>query len=154
MQVGVFRDPFQLGDSPDVAWIGTDDVDGVPLDEILEVLAEIDLLAGVDRGRRALRDVAVHVGVDERHIVSADQVLEPHQVDGLESPRETNRVGNHPPRSAIEGEADLVAQDLFNGEDALDSVLEATLRDEPAVEYAVQAARVRLAVEEMRHLPL
>ena len=39
VQVGVLRDPLQLGDAADVARIGTDDIDRVLLDQVLEVLA-------------------------------------------------------------------------------------------------------------------
>ena len=51
VQVGVLGDPLQLGDAADIARVRPDDVDGVALDQLLEVLAEIDLLAGVDRRR-------------------------------------------------------------------------------------------------------
>ena len=44
-------DPLELGDAADVGGIGTDDADGLRLDQLLEVVAEIDLLAGMDRRR-------------------------------------------------------------------------------------------------------
>jgi hypothetical protein len=44
VDVGVLGDPLQFGDAADVARIGTDDIDRVLLDEILEVLAAEDLL--------------------------------------------------------------------------------------------------------------
>ena len=53
VQVGVLGDPLQLGDAADVARVGPDDVDRVLLDQLLEVLAQVDLLAGVDRRRGA-----------------------------------------------------------------------------------------------------
>ena len=59
VQIGVLGDPFELGDAADIAGIGSDDVDRLRLDQIFEVLAQVDLLAGVDRRRGAawsLRD--------------------------------------------------------------------------------------------------
>ena len=46
----------------DVGRVGADDVDGLRLDQLLEVLAQIDLLAGVDRRRGLHRQVAVESG--------------------------------------------------------------------------------------------
>ena len=49
MEVGVFRDPLQFRDTADVFGIGTDNVDRLLLDQVLEVLPEVDLFAGVNR---------------------------------------------------------------------------------------------------------
>ena len=49
VQVGVFGDPLQLSNTADVARVGADDVHRVALDQALEVLAQVDLLAGMDR---------------------------------------------------------------------------------------------------------
>ena len=49
MQVGVFGDPLQLGDPAYVGRVRTDDVHGLRFDQRFEILAQIDLLAGVER---------------------------------------------------------------------------------------------------------
>ncbi len=51
MHMGVLGDPFQLGDATDIGRIGADDIDRLRLDQLLEIIAEIDLLAGMDRRR-------------------------------------------------------------------------------------------------------
>ena len=65
---------------------GPDHVDGALLDQILEVLAQVDLLAGVDRRGGGPGDVAVEVGHDVRRVVAGDHVFEPHQVERLDGP--------------------------------------------------------------------
>ena len=52
MHVSVLGDPFEFGDAADVGRIGTDDPHRLRLDQLLEVMAQVDLLAGVDRHRR------------------------------------------------------------------------------------------------------
>ncbi len=141
VQVGIFGNPFQLGDAADVAGVGADDVDGVAFDQVLEVLAQVDLLAGVDRRRGAARDLAIDVGIDEGHVVAGDQVFEPHQMDRLEGAGEADRVRHRPAGPAIEGKADLVAQNLLHGADAVDDVPQPPLGDEPPVEGAVAPTR-------------
>ena len=59
VQVGVFGDPFQLGDPADVRRVRPDDAHGLRLDQLVEVLAQVDLLAGVDRRGGAAGQVAV-----------------------------------------------------------------------------------------------
>ena len=49
VHVGEFGDPFEFGDASDVEGVGADYSDGFGFDEVFEVLAEVDLLAGVDR---------------------------------------------------------------------------------------------------------
>ena len=64
VQVGVFGDPFHLGDAAHVAGIGADHVDRVAFDQVLVVLAQVDLLAGMDRRGRGAGHLAVDVMVD------------------------------------------------------------------------------------------
>jgi Bacterial extracellular solute-binding proteins, family 5 Middle len=49
VQIGIFRDPFQLSEAADIPWIWPHGVDCMPLDELLEILPQVDLLAGMDR---------------------------------------------------------------------------------------------------------
>ena len=120
------------------------------LDQLLEVLAEIDLLAGVDRRRGGARHLAIDVGVDVRDVVAGDHVLEPHQVELLDRAGEADRVRHRPARAAIERQADLVAEHLLHRLDAGDDVLHAALGEQAAIERAVERARSRLAVVEVR----
>ena len=84
VQVGVFGDPFEFGDAADIGGIWANHVDRLLFEQILEVLAQIDLLAGVDRGRGRLGDLAVEVGEHEGGVIAGDHVLEPHDIVGFE----------------------------------------------------------------------
>jgi hypothetical protein len=57
---------FELGDAADVARVGADHAHGVTLDQILEVLPQVDLLAGVDRRRGELPCSNEPAGVGSR----------------------------------------------------------------------------------------
>src|SRR4029079_18890474 len=64
MEIGIFGNPFQFGYAPYIAGIGADDAHRLPFDQILEVLPQVNLLAGMDgRGGRQ-RQFPVHVCVD------------------------------------------------------------------------------------------
>ena len=64
VQISELSNPFQLGDTTDIAWVGTYNAYCVALDEVLEVLTQIDLLSGVNGcGRRACQ-FAIDVGID------------------------------------------------------------------------------------------
>ena len=141
VQVGVLGDPLQLGDAADVGRIGADDVDGVGLDQLLEVLAQVDLLAGMDRRRGAAGQVAVDIGVDVGGIVAGEQVLQPHHVQRLQRLREADGVGHHPAGAAVERQPDLIAHHLLHRLDTGDHVLQPLLGQQPAVERAMVAAR-------------
>ena len=154
VQVGVLGDPFQLGDAADVAGVGADDVDGVALDQLLEVLPEVDLLAGVDGGGGGAGEVAVDVGVDVGDVVAGQHVLEPHEVVLLHGAGEADGVGDHPAGAAVQREADLVAEDLLHGGDAVDDVVEAAFGHQAGVEGAVEGAGGGGAVVEVLELAL
>ena len=110
---------------------GPDDVDGVTLDQLLEVLPQIDLLAGVDRRRGRLGQLAIDVGVDVGNVVAGQHVLEPEQVEGLDGAREPDGIRQHPARAAVECQADLIAQHIDHRLDAGDDVLHAALVSSP-----------------------
>ena len=122
VQVGVLGDPFQLGDAADVGRVGADDADRLGLDQLLEVVPQVDLLAGVDRRRGRGGQLAIGLRIDLRHVVAGEHVLEPHQVVLLDRLREADRVGQDPARAAIERQADLVAEHLLHRDDAVDHV--------------------------------
>ena len=124
------------------------------LDQLLEVLAQVDLLAGVDRRRGRGRDLAIDVGIDVRAVVAGDQVLEPQQVERLDRPGEPDRVGHRPARPAIERQADVVAEHFLHRLDAGDDVLQplsVRARDSSA---PWNGPRLRRAVVEVGHLAL
>ena len=77
MEVGVLGDPFKLGYPTYVAWVRADDVDRMALDQVLEVLSEVDLLAGVDGSGRGPSYLAVNVGVYVLGVVAGYEVLGP-----------------------------------------------------------------------------
>ena len=72
VQVGIFGDPFEFRDAADIARVGADHIDRVAFDQRLEILAEIDLLTGVDRRRRRLPELAVDIGIDEGRVVAGE----------------------------------------------------------------------------------
>ncbi len=61
-----------------IAGIGTDDMHGMALDQMLVVLAQVDLLTGVDRRYCRARHLAIDVVIDEGRVVAGDHVLDPH----------------------------------------------------------------------------
>src|SRR5665811_1062486 len=74
VEVGIFCDPLQFRQSPDVFRVGSDYVDCLFFDQILEVLPQVDLFAGVNRKRSALGDFPKHFGVGVWRIVAGDDV--------------------------------------------------------------------------------
>src|SRR5207302_8740157 len=96
VQVGIFGDPLQLGDAADVAWVRPDYVDGMALDQGFEILAQVDLFAGVNRCRGALGQIAVDVGVDEWDVVAGDQVFEPGDVQVFHGTGKPDRIRQGP----------------------------------------------------------
>ena len=85
VQVGVFGNPLQLSDSTDICWIGPHNIDRMTLDQILEVLAQIDLFTCVNWGGGRLGQVPIYVGIHIGNVIPCEHVLQPHQVVGLNS---------------------------------------------------------------------
>src|SRR5690349_10767048 len=77
VQIGVFGDPLQFRDAANILRIGTNYVDSLLFNQILEILPQIDLLAGMNRDRGVLRDFAKQFRVGVWRIVAGDQVLQP-----------------------------------------------------------------------------
>lgn len=80
MKVGIFGGPFKLSDPADIGGIGTDDINRVTFDQFLEVLAQIDLFAGMDRRRAGTGQPTIDAGIDPGRIVAGEQVLDPEQL--------------------------------------------------------------------------
>ena len=83
VNVGVFGDPFQFGDAADIFGVGADYVDCLLLDQVLEVLPEVDLFAGVDRDGRRLLELAEEFGIRVRRVVAGEDVFDPGDVQRL-----------------------------------------------------------------------
>src|SRR5579863_1343612 len=77
VEVGVLGDPFQFGDPTYVAWVRPDDIDRMVFDQALEVLSEVDLLAGVNGRGGGPGHLAVNVGVYVLGVVAGNEVLGP-----------------------------------------------------------------------------
>jgi Ca2+-binding RTX toxin-like protein len=154
VQVGVLGDPFQFRNAADIGRVGADNIDGVGFDQLLEILPEINLLAGVDGRRGRHGEVAIDIGIDPRHVVAGQHVLEPHQVVFFHGPRKADRIGRHPAGAAIEREADLVAEHFLHRDDAVDHVIHAALGDDAGIHGAMEGARRRRAVVKALELAL
>ena len=137
-------DPLQFGDTADIGGIRTDDADGLGLDQFLEVVAQVDLLAGMDRRRGRVRQLAIGLRIDPRHVVAGQHVLEPHDVVVLDRTGELDRVVEEPARAAVERQGDAVAQRFLHGDNAVEHVVEAVLGDLPLIHGAVIAGLLAL----------
>ncbi len=126
--IGVLRNPFEFRNATDVLRVGPNDVNRLLLDQILEILAQIDLFSGVDRDRCRLLQVAKELRIRVGSVVAGEDVFDPRDVHRLAGARECDRVFHHPARAAVEREADLVAQHLLHRFDAGDHVLQARAR--------------------------
>ena len=115
----------------------------------LKFSPQVDLLAGMNRDRSALRDFPKDFGVGVRRVVAGDEVFEPGDVERLERPRERDRVFDRPAGSAVQGEADFVAEDFLHGFDAGDDMLQAAFGQQAAV--GVRRPRPRFVVPAVGH---
>ena len=59
VQVGVFANPLEFSDATHIERVRTDDVDSVGFDQFHEVLAQVNLFAGMNGGAGFAFDVAV-----------------------------------------------------------------------------------------------
>ena len=133
VEVGILRDPLQLRDAAHVRRVRAHDVDCVGLDELAEVLAQVDLLAGVDVGGGVLGDIPIDLGQAIGGVVAGDHVLEPHDVEGLHALGKLQRVDGGEARAAVKGDAHLVAHDLLDRAHVVDEVMQALVRQQAAV---------------------
>src|SRR3712207_4249837 len=92
VEISVLSDPLQLGNSSNVAWVGADNANCSRLNELAKVLAQVDLLAGVDRRRGGAGNLAVEVGGDVRRVVAGHHILQPHDVVRLDGARKSDGV--------------------------------------------------------------
>ena len=104
---------------PDVFRVGPDHIDGLFFDEILEILPQVDLFAGVNRNRSGLRDFAKNLGVGVRRIVAGDDVFDPRDVEWFERPRKRDRVLDRPAGPAVQRKPDFVSENFLHGLDAV-----------------------------------
>ncbi len=72
MQVCVFGNPFELRQTAHVGRVRADNIDSLLLEQFLEVLAQIDLFAGMNGRGCAHGEVAVEIGKHVGHIVAGD----------------------------------------------------------------------------------
>lgn len=133
VHVGVLCNPLELGHAADVRRVRPDHPYRLRLDQLLEVVARIDLFAGVDRRRGRERELAIRLWVDPRHVVAGQHVLEPHDVVFLDRARELDCVGQHPARPAVERRGYLVAGTLLPNRAFIDGHLVAHLAAEQLV---------------------
>ncbi len=144
VEIGVFGDPLQFRQSPDVFRVGSDHIDGLLFDQILEILPQVDLFAGVNRKRSGLGEIPKNFGVGVRRIVAGDDVFDPRDVERFERPCKRNRVFDHPAGAAVQGKADFLPEDFLHGFDPRDDLFEAALGQQTAVR--VRRPRPRLVV--------
>ena len=115
----------------------------------LKFSPEVDLFSGVNRERGTLRDFAKKVGVGVRRVVAGDQVFEPCDVERFKRSRKRDRILYCPAGSAVQGEADFIAEDFLHGFDAGDDMFEAAFRHEAAI--GVRCSRPRFVVPPVGH---
>ena len=84
VHVRILCDPLEFGDSSDVERVGADHSYGLRFDEVFEVLAEVDLLAGMDRCGGLYGYLAEEFWENVRSVVAGDGVFEPHDVEWFE----------------------------------------------------------------------
>ncbi|QWW72026.1 hypothetical protein KQ933_25825 (plasmid) [Rhizobium sp. WYJ-E13] len=72
MKVDILADPFKLGDPADI--------NRVTFDQFLEVLAQIDLFAEMDRRRAGTGQLTIDAGIDPWRVVAGEQGLDPEQL--------------------------------------------------------------------------
>jgi len=75
VQVGILRNPLEFRDAADVRRVRPDDVHRVGFDQLPEVVAEVDLLARVDRRGGGLRHIAVDIGLHIGRVVAGQHVF-------------------------------------------------------------------------------
>ena len=89
----------------------------------LKVLAEVNLLAGVNRSGRAIGHLFEHLGVRVLCVIACDHVFEPCQVERLHRARKPDCILDCPARSAVQGEPDLIPADFFHSFGAGDKMI-------------------------------
>ena len=142
VQIRVFRYPLELGYAADVGRIRADYVDRPVFDQVHEVLAQEDLLAGMDWRRRARRYVPVGFCHRIGRVVPRQRVFEPHDVQRLDRLRYADYVDGRIAGAHVEREADPVPHHLHDALDVAHGRLERGFRKQaPAVQ---ERARVHL----------
>src|SRR5215216_3188130 len=72
-------------------------------------------------------------------IIAGEHILEPHDVEGFESASQTDGIGKHPTRTAIQCQSYFITEDGFHCIHARD--------------YVIQAALSKRTTMRMRHIP-
>ena len=107
------------------------------LEQRLEAFLEVDVLAGADRHRGRLLQLAVLLGV-----LPGDHVLEPGRHVFLDAPGQADAVLQRDVADMVDGERDLVADDLADLGDVLLEQVDALLGEVQAGEGMAHVVRV------------
>ena len=126
VKVRILRDPLQFRQAADIFRVGADDIHSLSLDQILEVLAEVYLLAGVNRSGRAIGYLFEHLGVRVLRVIACDHVFKPRQVERLHCARKPDCILDCPARSAVQGEADFIPANFFHSFGTSDPMIKST----------------------------
>ena len=146
MQVGIFRNPLQFGEAADIFRVRTDDAHGVPLNEILEILPQIYLFAGVNRSGCRLCHFTIIIRESVRCVIACEQIFHPHDVERFKGACDADCIRHHPAGTAIECQTNFIAEHGLHRFHTGDDMLHAF--------FGQQAAVGMRRIEHGKHIPL
>lgn len=108
-------------------------------DKIFEVLPQVNLFFGVNRGRRAVCDLLEHPGIPIRRVVACDQVFTPCDEKRFHRASKANGIPGRTTRPGVED--NVIANSLLHSFDAGHDLVYAAFCQEAIIGVGLSVAR-------------